>query len=228
MAKNRVTRKKLLKEPDEFITTTGRIIQWGQKHQQTLTYAAGAFFVLLAVIAGWRYFANQSENTASQLLSQAVVKYESSLPNMGAETAYQAVKADFESLLSRYKRKEAAKMGRVVFAKICYEAGMLDQAVNLYGKALADVEDDNTLKNLILSSLGYAYEKKKDYSQAISYFEQITANNDPLMKDVALFNQGRLYEALGDSVKSQAAFKRLVSDYTESIYFEIAKEKVSG
>jgi tetratricopeptide (TPR) repeat protein len=76
--------------------------------------------------------------------------------------------------------------------------------------------------------LGYAYEKKKDYQKAISYFELISENDDPVIKDVALFNQGRLYEALGDVSKSRDAFNRLVLDYADSIYFEIAKEKVSG
>ena len=45
MAKQkRVTRKQLLKEPDEFITTTGRIIAWGRKYTRQVAYAAGAFF----------------------------------------------------------------------------------------------------------------------------------------------------------------------------------------
>lgn len=229
MAKHkRVTRKKLLKEPDEFITTTGRLIQWGQKHQKILTYVAGAFFILLAVIAGVRYLANQAENTAFRLLNQAVVKYESSLPGMGAEKAYQAVKEDFESLLSGYKRKQGAKMARVVYAKICYEAGNLDRAVQLYEKALADLKENDHFKNLILSSLGCAYEEKKDYERAVNCFEQITQGGDPLLKDTALFNQGRLYEALGNGAKSQAAFQQLVSDYADSVYFEIAKEKIVG
>jgi hypothetical protein len=48
------------------------------------------------------------------------------------------------------------------------------------------------------------------------------------MKDVALFNLGRLYGELGDGPKSREAYGRLVSDYTDSIYFEIAKEKAAG
>jgi tetratricopeptide (TPR) repeat protein len=226
--KTKVTRKKLLKEPDEFITTTGRLIRWSQRYQTQLSYALGAFFIVLVAIAGLRYFANQAENTAFQLLSQATIKYESSLNVIGPEKAYQDVKADFEHILNKYKRKEGGKMARVVFANISYEAGNPDQAIMLYEQALTSLGKEKTFRNFILSSLGYAYEKKDDYQKAISYFEEITESNDPVIKDVAFFNQGRLYEALGNVSKSNAAFSRLVSDYTDSIYFEIAKEKVAG
>ena len=226
--KRRVTRKKLLKEPDEFITTTGRLIRWSQKYQRHLSYAVGAFFVLLVAIAGFRYFANQAENTAFQLLSQATIKYQNSLKAIGPEKAYQEVTKDFEYILNKYKHKEGGKLARVVYANISYEAGDPDQAILFYEQALSDLGKEKSLRNFILSSLGYAYEKKNDFHKAIFYFEEITKNDDPMIKDVALFNQGRLYEALGDVSKSNDAFNRLVSDFTDSIYFELAKEKVAG
>jgi hypothetical protein len=45
------------------------------------------------------------------------------------------------------------------------------------------------------------------------------------MKDEAFFNLGRIYELMGENEKSTAAFKKIISDYTDSIYIELAKEK---
>jgi tetratricopeptide (TPR) repeat protein len=226
--KARVTRKKLLKEPDEFITTTGRFIQWSRHYQTQLSYAVGAFFILLAAIAGLRYFSNQAENKAFELLSQATHTYESRLKAVGPEKAYQEVKEAFEYILNNYKRKTGGKMARLIYADISYNAGNADQAVLFYEQALKDLAKEQSFRNFILSSLGYAYEKKQEYRKAISYFEEITQSNDPLIKDLALFNQGRLYGMLGDASKSKDAFSRLVSDHTDSIYIEIAKEKIAG
>jgi tetratricopeptide (TPR) repeat protein len=226
--KRRVTRKKLLKEPDEFITTTGRLIRWSQQYQKQLSYAVAAVFVSLVAIAGFRYFANQAENTAFQLLNQATVKYESRLNAVGPEKAYQETKEDFEYILNKYKRKHGGKLACVVFANINYDAGNPDQAILLYEQALKVQGKESSLRNLIFSSLGYAYELKNDLQTAISYFEKIMESDDPMIKDVALFNQGRLHEALGDVSKSKDAYKRLVSDYADSVYFELAKEKNNG
>ena len=71
MAKQkRVTRKQLLKKPDEFITTTGRIIRWGRQYTRQVAYAAVAFLLFLVVITGYRYYSNNAENRAFSLLDK--------------------------------------------------------------------------------------------------------------------------------------------------------------
>ena len=226
--KQKVTRKKLLKEPDEFITTTGRLIRWSRNYQMPLIYSAIAFFVILTAIAGWRYFANQAEDNAFTLLSQAINTQENLLSSSGPEKTYEKMKDAYENILRKYKNKQGAKIARLIYANLSLNAGNADQAILLYERALKDFERETSLKNFILSSLGYAYEKKHDYQQAITYFNTISSGDDPVMKDVALFNLGRLYDELGDESKSRDAYGRLVSDYADSIYFEIAKEKTAG
>ena len=226
--KQKVTRKKLLKEPDEFITTTGRLIRWSRNYQMPLMYTAIAFFVILTAIAGLRYFSNQAENKAFTLLSQAVNTQEKLLNASGPEKTYEEMKDAYESLLRKYKNKQGAKIARLIYANLSLDAGNADQAILLYESALKDFERETSFTNFILSSLGYAYEKKHDYQQAITYFNRISSGDDPVMKDVALFNLGRLYGELGDGPKSREAYGRLASAYTDSIYFEIAKEKAAG
>jgi hypothetical protein len=45
---------------------------------------------------------------------------------------------------------------------------------------------------------------------------------------VALFNLGRLYEEMGESTKSQAAYNRLVSEFQDSVYYDLVNEKLAG
>jgi len=48
------------------------------------------------------------------------------------------------------------------------------------------------------------------------------------MKDAALFNLGRLYETLGETEKSAAAFKRIVEEFSDSPYANLVKSKSAG
>ena len=133
MAKQkRVTRKQLLKEPDEFMTTTGRIIRWGQQYARQLAYAAGAFLILMVVIAGYRYFSNNAENKAFLLLDQAVGKYETQKAGMDVLAAYEAAREDFEYIIRKYDNTEGGKLATVVFAGISYDAGDAEKAIQLY------------------------------------------------------------------------------------------------
>ena len=119
-------------------------------------------------------------------------------------------------------------MAMFVFAGISNDAGDTDRAIELYEAGLKYFKSDPTYQNFILSGLGYAYEKNQDVSRAVSYFQRIADGSDPTVKDLALFNLGRLYQQMGDTEKSKAAYTRLTTDYADSIYYEVAKEKVGA
>jgi len=92
---------------------------------------------------------------------------------------------------------------------------------------LSEFEDKSFIKNLILNSLGYAYEKKGDYAGAIQYFEMTAQGPQSDLKNEAWYNLGRLYSREGDKEKSLQAYNKIVSDFTDSIYFNIDKEKLA-
>lgn len=228
MAKKRVTRKQLLKEPDEFITFTGKLIQFGRQHEKGLTYAACAFFIIIIAVAAFRFFGNRAENTASDLLSQAMQKYETLRNDADAAKAFAETRSDFENILEKYASRHAGKMAGVIYANLCYDAGETDAAIEFYEKALSDIAEQGGYRNLVLSSLGYAYEQKQDIQKAVTYFERIANSDNPVAQDVALFNLGRLYAELGDADKSRTAYGRLVSEFQESVYYELVNEKLAG
>ena len=70
MAKVKKTRKELLKEPDEFITTTGKLIRWAVKYQTQLTYGLIAVVVVAIGVSTYRYFNARAEAQAAQLLQR--------------------------------------------------------------------------------------------------------------------------------------------------------------
>jgi len=57
MARKKISRKQLLNEPDEFITTTGRIIRFLQDNRrQVALYGIIVLAVLAAGFLGYSYF----------------------------------------------------------------------------------------------------------------------------------------------------------------------------
>ena len=87
MAKNRVTRKQLLKGPDEFFTTTGRLINWAREHTIGLIWGGGIFLALVLFISFYGYFQAQRANTAEAMLGQALAKYQSALARIRSHSS---------------------------------------------------------------------------------------------------------------------------------------------
>lgn len=222
--KKRVTRKQLLKEPDEFITFTGRMIAFSRKYHLQIMYGAVAFIIIIFSIAGFRYYTGWKEKKAFASLEQVMTAYNKAFDDKSDLTD---VKNSFQEVVDKYAGYAGGKMARVVFADICYQTDDFDTAISLYTEALEDFKEDALLLNFIQSSLGYAYEAKKDFKKAAFYFNEIATAKNAVMKDGALFNLARLYNEGGNKEKGAEAYKKILSDHADSLYIEIVKEKLS-
>jgi tetratricopeptide (TPR) repeat protein len=226
--KPRKTRKELLKEPDEFMTISGKLIGFAVDHKTQLTYAVAAIVALALIISGYRFFSIRSENRAAALLNDSLAKYEKSVNDQKPEEAYAAVSADFELIIDRYNNKDSGKIARLTFANICYNAGKYEQAIELYQRSLEDFEKHPAIYNQVLSSLGYAFEQKEDYAGAAGYFDKLSQVQEPTMQGEALFNLGRIYDKMGQTAKSKAVFNKILEDHQDFIYIDLVKEKMAG
>ncbi|NQT10116.1 MAG: tetratricopeptide repeat protein [Desulfobacteraceae bacterium] len=228
MAKKRITRKQLIKGPDEFISFSSRLLESAIKYKVQISFALGVVALLIIVVSGIRYFSNKAENRAFALLDQAITGYNFIVKDNGHEKAYQNISQNFDFIIKKYSRRDAAKLAGLIYANICYNAGDYEKATALYNKSLKDFKNYPSINTFILSGTGYNYEEKNDYKNAVKYFEIIVSQSGAIMKDQALFNLGRLYATMGENEKSIAAFKKIISNHTDSIYIELARERVSG
>lgn len=229
MAKKRKkTRKELLKEPDEFLTISSKLIKMAIDYKTQLTYALGAILVLAVIISGFRFFSIRAENNASALLDKSISKYNSIKAEKKADEVYSEVSADFQFILDKYKGKESAKLARLIFANICYDAGNYKQAIELYKKALTDFADYPMIHYQILNDLGYAYEQQEDYTGAVDYFEKISSAPEAILRDEALYHLGSLYDKLGETEKSRKAYNKILIDHQDFIYIDLVKERLAG
>ncbi|MDF1590906.1 MAG: tetratricopeptide repeat protein [Desulfobacterales bacterium] len=228
MAAKKVTRKQLLKEPDEFITFSARLFQFALKYKTRLLAGVGLVCAVLILLSGLVYFSKKSEEKAFSLMQQGLAKYKTLSQTIGTAKAYQEVNADFEFILKKYSSKEGGKLARVSYADICYKAGEYDKAISLYRESLETLGDHQPVKYLVLSGLGYSYAAKQAYQEAATYFQKISSGPESIMKDESLFNLGRIYHILGNPEKSKASYEKIVSDHPDSIYMELAKDKLAG
>ncbi len=224
----KVTRKQLLKEPDEFLTFSQKMMGYILVHKVKFISGLGALFALLIIAGLVGYFSNRAENNAFAMLNQGVTHYNEVMEKDGPEKAYDAVEKEFLEISDRYSGRKGGQMARITFANMAYDAGKYEKALELYQKALNDFGDTPSLKNLILAGMGFACEGKQDYAGAIGYFERIVSGLEPLMKSEAVFRISMLYEKTGDKEKSLKSYQKLLADYPDSLYAELVREKVPG
>jgi tetratricopeptide (TPR) repeat protein len=228
MAKKRLTRKELLKEPDEFITLTGRLIAWVKANPKKLIYGIGVFLAVVLIGSGYAYYQENRAQTAADLLSQSLLKYEEIAAQGDAAKALDAVTADLDRLGEDFSGQAAGKLGIILYGHLCLKAHLPQKAIGLYQKGLDNFENDPALTPVILNGLALAQEAAKDVPAAIACFEKILSRDTSLYKDSALFHLGRLYANTGQPEKSRQMYERLGTEFPESAYVEIAREKAAS
>ncbi|MGD8368128.1 MAG: tetratricopeptide repeat protein [Desulfobacterales bacterium] len=223
--KKKPSRKELLKEPDEFLSLSRRMLQFTVIHKKSITIAAAAFFVLLLAVAGFRYHMVRTEDRAFGQLREASAIYEAASVGKSALEAQRSAAEAFERLFARYGGKAAARIGRVIYADICYRAGDPKKAVELYTAALESFSEDPALSSLIHSGLGYAWEASGDLEQAAASFRKVAEGSDSIFRDDALFQLARISERMGKMAEGAKLYSTLPAEYPASLFSKIAKEK---
>jgi len=227
MVKNKsVSRKKLLKEPDEFITVSSKVLGFVVANKVKLYWVLGMVIAIAVLMYGIRYFIDSAENNAFNILDQLMMNYGSVVKEKGAVNALSDVDKDFQELLDKYGGRKGGKYARLYYGDICFDAGEYDKAIVQYQQALKDFRHIEPFENLILKNIGYSYEEKKDFSAAAAHFEKIVSQPNLLMKDEVLFSLARIYTVLEQKEKSADMYKEIIDKYPDSMFIDIAKEKV--
>ncbi len=223
--KKRVTRKELLKGPDEFLTVSAKVIRFAAENQRQIAYATIGLVAGVLVIFLYQYVSARSERKAFALFQEGFAHHVNFTSTPSADSDAIA-KEKFTEVLEKYGSTSAARLALPMKGDLDYRQGAYDEAIALYEKALKAFSEDQGFRSLMWNNLGYAYEGKKDYRSAVQWFQRL-ADEGELMKADAYFNLGRMYEALNEKQKALEAYNKVVKDYGESVHAQPAKEKVA-
>lgn len=222
------SRKELLEEPDPFMVFVGKALAFYRKYQQQVIVGVGAVVLVAIVVTGIIYYQGKEEERAAAMLGQANAKYQAMRQKGPSFMDHEALKNEFRTISEKHAKTGAGRAALLQYADLAYATGDYDTAVSAYGKALDAYKDQPEFKNLIYNGLAYAYEGKKDLEKAQAHYEMIVSGAQTGLKDQALFNLARIYEKKGMEKEKAEAYQRIVSDYPEFMYYELARENTAG
>jgi len=218
-------RRKELEQIDPFQEKFLKTLAYIRDNRNQFLLILGAIILVIVIFAGIMFSFKKSENIASDLVAKAVIAYgKANDPVKG----FQAVKDDFEAVFADYSNTSAGRMGKVKFAKICFDAGEYDRAFELYQAGLEMFKNEAGMKNFLLASLGHVCQEKNEIDKATAYFLEIEKGSSDLLKDEARFALAGIYEASNDQESSLKMYEKIVKDHENSIYRSIAESKIAG
>ena len=215
MARHRITRKELLRQPDQFITRSARVIAWVEMNAASILYGAGAVILAVVLIGGWFVWRTNRHARAEALLFEAmnaggngeVVQQDASLNDRMIN--------GLQSLVRDYGGTPAAiqaywNLGRLYFARAEYVA-----ALEAFEQARSRLSDsDNALMSAMISlNVAYAEEAQGACEQALQNFESVlNAPAATWLRSEAYLGMGRCHEQSGLPEKAVEVYDRGLAD----------------
>jgi tetratricopeptide (TPR) repeat protein len=229
MAGRKKILKKKLKEPDEFIGFTEKIYLFITRHlKPILTGGVLLLFFALAFIFFQRS-EKQNEVYADQKFSLAVQLYQSiSSPYREESPAeYQNALEKFDEVISRFPRTLSGKLSLFYKGNVHFRLAAYEEAIKEYQAFLQKAGKERLYRSLALESMGYTYERIKDYEKALHAFQQILEMGETFELADAYLNIGHCYEKIGKNKEALESYKAFLRISEKSSVANAVLRKVS-
>ena len=229
MAKKRVTRKQLLKGPDEFLTFTERAALFIREHDREFKYIAGAvaaiLLIYLGINAGMGYI-NKKGQSAYNMAYKLMGAQNTDLSPESEELKESAEL--FQRVLDDYGLSKASRLALPELAYVKMVEKKYDEAISLYQEFLDKAPDNSPYQSLARIAIATCHEAKGEFEQAIEILNQVTAQADDLLKEQALFSLARIHRVAGQKDKAKEILEEFVEKYQDSPFLPLAKAHLQG
>lgn len=233
--------RKQLKQPDEFISTTYRALEWLKTHASRVASMVVVALLIIAAFWIYNYFATKRATEVTAKLTKAVEIYSASLlpkdikpedlktPEDGIPRfTTEAKKLEAAGAALTKVIKEGGDLGDLALlmrASLRYERAMYTEAAVDYQKFL-DESSDPRLRELALEGLGYCYEATKSWDKALGAFRKIPGQGGQKSYK-AMYHEARILAHQGKTKEAVDLLKKVQEKMSGTSLAERASQQLA-
>lgn len=223
MAKSKITRKELLKKPDEFINFSARAINFARENSQKFTYLGIIILCILVIYLGINTYLKYINKKGQETFN---IAYYTMIKNMGPNTSKDILNESeelFNKVIDKYGMSKAARLTLPELGYIKFQDKRYDEAIIQYQDFMEKLAEDDPFQALAKMALAACYEEKGEFDVAIQKLEQLVSGPSGFFKQQAMLSLARIYRTLGKMDKSIEILQQFVNQFQASPFLPIAK-----
>jgi len=209
-----------LKDPDKFQVLVSQIMMYLAENKQKFYIGAGIIILIAVIVGGWYLYDLNMEKSAHKIYTRIYT-----LPAGDDKGAI----GIFKDVVSKYPNSRAAALANYRLANLYYQQNDFDAAVKSYEAFLKQTPDKSDLKPLGYMGLGYSYESKKDFKNALAAFEKAsTTESGKIFEGINDQNIARVYEAMNDRAKALEYYQKALVKNKDPFSELLIKRKIAA
>ena len=229
VAEKKVSRKELLNEPDEFISTTSRVITYARENPNLLISCIVAS--VLAVVIGLGIYAYQSkkESRGHELFQVASRNFEreSTSNDKPNKETLEKLLTEFDSIAKDYGGYVSGDLALLYSGHVSYKTGNYESALERYTKTLNTSLAKHGFGPLIQYNMGQTLFALKNYDKALALFDQFSRDITSPYRREAHVKMAKIYEALGKNKEAVQAYRQYLKIFPEAPDADFVKARIA-
>ena len=208
-ARKRITKKEL--KEDKLVTYTFKLNAFIRENARRIgTIVLGSVAVIL-IISFIHSSQKRSETESMSEVGIAQMLYQ--------QGDFNNAKIAFDRIVNEYDGTEGAGMAVYFAGDCCFKLGEFAAARDYFERYLDDYKNNNILTASAISGIAACLEEDGNYLQAVEQYKQaLDKFPDSFNAPKYLIDMGRCYELAGIKDEAEKAYKRVIEDYSSSIY----------
>ncbi len=201
-SRKRITRKEI-RQPDQFITFTARVIRLFEQHRGKFILAAVLVVAVSAGIWGWQLHLSKQNRLASQAYATALEAFH--------EGKYQTT-LDLLDRVDQYRSPNYQRLAILYRAHSHIGLKQPKDAIPLLETFLTRIPRNSFMKQLALANLGYAHELANQCKEAIDAYDKAAKLDGP-QKEQSLLSKARCIATIGQFGESINIYREYLASY---------------
>lgn len=225
MAK-KISRKELLKGPDEFMTFSERAAAFAQEHRKQISAVGIALAVACVVYLGVTWYLGYADRRGQEAYNKAYYtlrKADAAEEEIQDPTVPMGL---FQQVTAEHGLAKVSDLALPQMARLKFQEGKYDEAISLYRAFQSEVPDRSKYQDMARLALGACYEAKKEVAAAIEEIQPLVEDKESPLRQQALLSLIRLHELEQKPEKADEVLQTFSEDYPDSPFLAFAESLV--
>jgi tetratricopeptide (TPR) repeat protein len=212
-------RRRELKEPDEFLTITGRVLDYAKEHEREITFAALGLALLMVLALGVRWYRGWQQDKAEAAFGAARRDF--------AAQKFDTAATGFERVSHEWPNTSFGPLALVYLGNSYAELDKRKEAEQAFRDALG-ASRDPLIRQIAEYNLGLLANKTGDQKAAVEALGKAVEIEGPLRAPAWLARLGSHQQFVENVSEGMQAINELSPGAREYVEAQIASQAKSG
>jgi predicted negative regulator of RcsB-dependent stress response len=222
----KINRKKLLKEPDEFLTFSEQAVAWAKDNAKFLMGVAVCLALAVGAWVGIGAYMEHRQDQAAGALANSFESYAKAVEGKADPAQEKTARESLAKVVDEYGSTAAGIQARLALGDLLVEKAKYADAEKVFQTLSAESGLPPAMGPLAWHGLGLSLEGQQKYTEAAGAYEKAMKEAGPTLRNSYRLDLARVQEAAGQKDAAIKTYREAVANPPDPSSLDLVKSRL--